>query len=565
MKNFLYILLISCMFSFLSCQDVLEEKVYSDMLAGVLTDSEESANLLLNGTLATLNGGDFFLYGKYTYVSELDCDHITAGIWSMKEYGSGNFAGDHGWLDNWWTGRYALIQRCNFAIEKISEMKNLKEDEKGNMLGQLWFLKGWAYFDLVRAYGPVPIYKERAASPKEYNRPRKPISEVFDYSIECLNKAGDLLYEKSNSNYKLGRISKYTAKTVLAQVYCTMASGSMPAGTEVTVKGGPLWRKDNNQYSLIDQPTSYTHKKEKLDGYDFDPQVCYTRVKELCDSIIRFGGFKLYSNYMDVWDLSSRNGAEFIWQLQANLDMATLRNPFSYGFNGEIYQSNGYDLLRGCYYGMNHHWYRLFEHNKDDRAKYGVRHLYSMQLIGWDSPLKGQPWYSFYPREDSLRLAESFPGQKDMVFENSLVRLTKFHAVTGKVGVDQGDYFYPFLRYPIVHLMLAEAENELGNPAKAKEMVDVVRARSKASLISGEVMDKQQLRSFILEERSREFALEGVRRWDLIRWGIYLQVMNKMESDKEIRKSRERKNLLFPLPLSELNGNSEIQGDNPGW
>lgn len=551
--------------SFFSCEDILEEKVYSDMLAGILTDSEESADLLTNGALAILNSGDFFLYGHYSFVSELDCDHITAGIWSMKEYGSGNFTGDQGRLDAWWFGRYSLIQRCNFAIEKISEMKNVKEDVKNNMLGQLWFLKGWAYFQLVQAYGPVPIYTERPASPKEYNRPRRSVEDVYNYAIECLNNAGNLLYERNNPNYQLGRISKYTAKTVLAQVYCAMASGSLPAGTKVTVSGGPLWRIEGSEYVLIDYPSSYTFEKEKVEGYNFDPQYCYTRVSELCDSIIRYGGFKLYDNFMDVWELSSRNGSEFIWQLQANLDMASLRNPFSYGFNGELYKNNGHDLLRGAYYGMTHHWYRLFEHNKDDRAKYGVRHLYATQIIGWDHPLRGQPWYMYYPKEDSLNIAESIPGDKLMDFNPTLVYLTKFHAVTGKVDVDLGDYFYPFLRYSIVYLMSAEAENELGNLSKAKEMVDVVRSRAKASLISGTDMGQQEVRSFIIEERAREFAQEGVRKWDLLRWGIYLQVMNKMETDRDIRKSRERKNLLFPLPLAELNGNSEINQDNPGW
>jgi hypothetical protein len=70
----------------------------------------------------------------------------------------------------------------------------------------------------------------------------------------------------------------------------------------------------------------------------------------------------------------------------------------------------------------------------------------------------------------------------------------------------------------------------------------------------------------VLAERAREFVFEGIRRYDLMRWGIYLQVMNKIGiGQNNITKVRNTRNLLLPIPQSELNSNTLIPANNPGW
>jgi len=128
------------------------------------------------------------------------------------------------------------------------------------------------------------------------------------------------------------------------------------------------------------------------------------------------------------------------------------------------------------------------------------------------------------------------------------------------------DAFFPVMRYSEVLLMIAEAENEVNGPtATAYQYLGMVRSRCKATAApSG--MSQQEMRSYILEERGREFALENIRRYDLIRWGIYLQVMNKIGTGQNsISKVRLSRNLLLPIPQSELNSNKAITANNPGW
>ncbi len=571
MKRIFYLLAAINLFFFTSCfEGLLEEEVYSDVSAAIFDDSKESADMLVSGVWNTLSGGQFHLYMSYFKIAEFDTDDMIAGDWALKTYGAGNFTEDPFDIDNWWRGRYSLIYRCNYAIDKIEKMTSFDVEIKNNMIGQMLFLKGWAYFQLVQAYGAVPIHRQKVFTPEAYQVPRSPVTEVYAYIIQVLNEASDLLITKTNPKYETGRISKYTAKTLLACVYNTMGSGSLSQGTPISVIGGPAERINSisGKTERIEYPVSISHQKDKVAGYDFDPIQCYTRVKQLCDSIINSGEFSLYSNYSDVWKISSRNGPEFIWQLQAHASIDYLRNTLGGTISG-YYDSRNNGRISGALYGIRDHWYRLFE-SKDLRAREGIMHIYARyEQGGAGTPQEHLPWWFFFPREDSLRLITENPDKHNwdgsITYSPGLQILTKFKSVTNSTQ-EASDYFYPFLRYPIVYLMLAEAECELGNLQRAKEMVDVVRTRAMATPIASFPGSQTEVRSFILEERRRELAFEGIRKWDLLRWGIYLQVMNAVDKDGTIIKRRQSRNLLFPIPISELNSNKALNNENnPGW
>ena len=146
--------------------------------------------------------------------------------------------------------------------------------------------------------------------------------------------------------------------------------------------------------------------------------------------------------------------------------------------------------------------------------------------------------------------------------------LYKQNADVTDASFGRTDAPYPLLRYADAVLILAEASNEVNGPQEeAINALKSVRTRSGASVDDLTFRDKEALRSFILEERAREFVAESDRRWDLIRWGIYLQTMNAIGGvdENNISKSRERKHLLYPIPLEEINANKEINENNPGW
>ena len=117
-------------------------------------------------------------------------------------------------------------------------------------------------------------------------------------------------------------------------------------------------------------------------------------------------------------------------------------------------------------------------------------------------------------------------------------------------------------------LIYAEAQNELGHASDAVTYLNKVRARSNAvEATVGGLSTIELRRSAIIEERAKEFACEADRRWDLIRWGIYLDAMNAIggTDDSGVLKSRVARNLLYPIPAQELNTNKAITSNNPGW
>jgi hypothetical protein len=87
---------------------------------------------------------------------------------------------------------------------------------------------------------------------------------------------------------------------------------------------------------------------------------------------------------------------------------------------------------------------------------------------------------------------------------------------------------WPLLRYADVLLMAAEAENEVNGPtSKALQYINEVRARAQAPLFT-DISSKEEFRTILHDERSRELCFEGLRKQDLKRWGIMIPTMKEL-------------------------------------
>ena len=575
-KIILVLLIGVCSLTFLSCDDLLEEKSYDFAGLDTFEDSDRSAQLYVNGVLGVLNSNRFLGSPSYMKGLELDTDYCTAGTWAMGGLGAGNFSGD-GYVTDIWNGRYELIYRCNFALNLLQKMNNLDPEMKNNYMGQLYFLRGWALYQVVRFFGPCPVYDKLADTPDEFNRPRESVEKVYERIIEDLKMASDYMFPKTDSRYEVGRISKYAAKTLLAEVYTFMASASMPEGTIVKVSGGPARELVGDELVRKSLPIVFDHAKKKVAGYEvFDSKKCYEEVRTLCQDIIKNGGYDLFENYMDTWSYANRNGKEFIWQIQASSPLLT--NSINNDWAGAYWSPRGSNFMVGRLYGLRDHWYELSE-DKDLRVREGVLHRFCTGIWTWgwgiEHRIGHEEWY-FYPLKDSVYVNNQTMGYKNLIGEGgkpypeywggTFATLEKFAAVEDRTK-EFSAYHYPVLRYPVVYLMLAEAENELNNPMEASKAIDVLRNRAKATTISDKtLMNKDDLRAYIIAERARELALEGYRRVDLLRWGVYVDVMNKIDIDEHtILKRRQDRHVLMPIPQDELAANKAITENNPGW
>ncbi|MBK0383064.1 RagB/SusD family nutrient uptake outer membrane protein [Pedobacter sp. SD-b] len=123
----------------------------------------------------------------------------------------------------------------------------------------------------------------------------------------------------------------------------------------------------------------------------------------------------------------------------------------------------------------------------------------------------------------------------------------------------------PIIRYSDVLLMRAEAENELNGPDGAYQFINLVRERAGIPPLSG--LDKNGLRLAIRKERATELSLEGIRKFDLLRWGIFVStIKNSTSTFLSIpRASIKDFNVLMPVPQREIDISKGSITQNPGY
>lgn len=116
----------------------------------------------------------------------------------------------------------------------------------------------------------------------------------------------------------------------------------------------------------------------------------------------------------------------------------------------------------------------------------------------------------------------------------------------------------PIIRYTDVLMMYAEAINETEGPTPvAIDIVNKVRARAGlAELTPARTLSKDAFREAIKQERRIEFAYEGLRWNDLVRWGDGVEVMTKFFKDADegngIYKCDGTYRYIYAIPQEEI-------------
>jgi hypothetical protein len=121
---------------------------------------------------------------------------------------------------------------------------------------------------------------------------------------------------------------------------------------------------------------------------------------------------------------------------------------------------------------------------------------------------------------------------------------------------------FPFFRLSEMHLIKAEAMNELGQAGALAELNRVRTLRNSAN--PAVAASGQELRDAILRERLLEFAAEGKRRTDLIRHGKFLQRWSTTMANGKPDRTGSPHLILFPVPATQIGANSNLR-QNPGY
>jgi hypothetical protein len=134
----------------------------------------------------------------------------------MNDFDNFTFTSTQFILNDYWTGQYAGINLCNQVLTKVPGI-TMDEGLKARLLAEAKFLRAYHYFNLVRAFGGVPLLTRVPETPEELNPTRATAEEVYALIVSDLTDAAAVLpisYDAAN----VGRATKGAALAMLAKV-----------------------------------------------------------------------------------------------------------------------------------------------------------------------------------------------------------------------------------------------------------------------------------------------------------------------------------------------------------
>lgn len=370
---------------------------------------------------------------------------------------------------------YEGIERANLAIEGIRAYGDLEGNANlRHLLGEALTLRAVIYNDLIKAWGDVPARFSPNNAENTY-LPRTNRDVIYKQLLDDLLEAESYCYWPNENaiTKSTERVSKSFVKGLRARL--------------ALYAGGYGLRGDG-----------FRRSKDP----DLAPEKMYAIAAQECEDIIAAGHNNLGSfkdNFVKLCQDNITAGGESLWEI-----------PFS--------ETRGRVLFT----------WGLYHQSKDQ---------YTQQTQGG---VNGPIPYLFYDfdSEDIRRDITCVPyaWSKDLINGNAYQELRNIQAWNfGKLryewmkrivtNANDDGVNWQYMRMADVYLMAAEAENELGNTAKAWTYMEPVLSRALpaskvADLQAKYTASKEAFFQGIVEQRAFEFAGEALRKADLIRWGI---------------------------------------------
>jgi hypothetical protein len=436
-------------------------------------------------------------------VAEFDTYQYSKDDWAPNEY---------------WNNHYAMINLANETLFAASELPTLDEASLRN-IGEACFFRAYAYFDLVKTYGDVPLINFRVVKPTDGILDKSPAARIYEFIDSNLTVAAQYL-PMENTAYGpgyTGRLTKGAANTLWAQTHLFRRNWSNVVGLTTEVKA-------SNQYSLMD-------------------------------------------DFSDIWRNEGENGSESIFEMQAHVGAGAATNGALY--NGTAWgtmqqvRQNGAPQEWNLGWGWNTPTDKLVNEwpNTDPRKAKTI--LYSGQPDGGRAQGGFGVTLPAYTNPDGNGgLAQKYWNKKLYTGNDPAIRtLTGYLTGQGEAGWIN----HRILRYADVLLMLAEAANEGNDRATAAENLELVRSRAAGDKSPTRTVlpyitptvTQDSMRRMIKNERRWEFAMEGYRFYDLVRWGDAIQELGPLGYTNRAR--------FYPIPQKAIDLSGGVLKQNPEW
>lgn len=526
MKKAIVLLITITILTGTSCKKFLATKPQDFSSPEQYYSTEKELNEALAGVYAALT--TTATYGLY--ISLFLAHGSDEAFYKSTTTSANAMAYDHNtadvYVDAVWRDLYMGINRANYLLANINKPV-MSERARNVIKGEALFLRGFMYFHLVSNWGDVPLMLEPTTDSRDTDNPRTPSREVFQQILNDLTAAKDLVNDYTVTN-KPVHVSKTAIMGMLARVCLKMA-------------GEPL--KDISKYA---------------------------DARAWADSVMKSGIHQLNPDYKQIFinetaDLYDIQFKEVMWEIEF---YGNSTNTLKMGGRFVNYASTlNRDNVAGYAYeriGATGTLYRMYAPG-DLRRDWNI------------AP------YSFKGNNGTEEVAKA-PTD---IYTRSCAKWRRKYETVLPRNTDYGPTNFPVIRYSDVLLMYAEADNEVnGGPSQsAYDAINLVRRRGYGKLLPDATniaeadlsgLNQEEFRKVLQQERARELAFEALRKADLIRWGIFIEVMKATGADHGLNapanlkyatrgyNNVSEKHNLLPIPSLEMSLNKAMV-QNPLW
>lgn len=500
------------------CSDFLDRKPLQATLDDVNQSTLEGQALGLYSIVNTYAGTNTLPWIDFNSIrgdDELKGSSLSDGAEVNTEFETFQYTKDDWATDTYWNDHYYLV---NSASKLIWTAKSLKLTDEASMrnVAEAYFWRAYAYFELVKAYGEVPVYNYYYQTSQAAIKPKSSVSDVYKQIDSDLDSAAKFLpqtWQTATSGYP-GRLVIYTAHALWAQTY--------------------LFRQN------------------------------WDKVIEHCNEV-RKGPYSLVSSFPMVFKEglsgAGKNSVESILEFQAYAGAGGTNNYGSFWGTSQNIRQGGASVDWNLGWGWNVPSQKLVDEWDNGDPRKACTILYSGQSDGGSAT--GGYGATIPPYSSSTPGASGYldqPYWNKKVYSDPQVR-----QYTGQYGSNGGASWinHRVIRYADILLMLAEASNEKGDPSTALAMLEMIRARARNSgndpnaLPEITATDQATLRQAIKDERRWEFAMEGYRFYDLVRWGDAFSVLAPLGYAPRCQ--------YYPIPQPAINQFGGVLVQNPNW
>jgi starch-binding outer membrane protein, SusD/RagB family len=439
-------------------------------------------------------------------------------------------------LRDTWGDFYRAINTTNVAIA-TAPTAAIPEATKAVRVGEMRFLRALYYFDLVRTFGAIPLPLTPTEGPST-EATREPVAKVYDAIIADLSAAETAL---PLTQTQIGRATKGAAQHLLAKVYLTRAAAG-----------------------------------------DF------AKAADLGKKVIASGQYSLLPQYSELFRMGNERNREVIFSVQYTPDPITTPS----GNRSHLYFLMEYDVRPGMQRDiangrpfkrwMSTPWlYSVWDRSKDTRYQDTYLDVWYSNNAASIPKRNGVPVYSLgdtaiwlpgveiTAAERAARAVKGYEIYTPSQYTNRVFAPVKkfIDPTRPALNEERGQRDWVIARLAETYLLVAEALVRDGKGAEAVEYVNTVRRRAAKPGVNPASMDVTAAEmnvDFILDERSRELAGEGMRWFDLVRMGKLLERVNKY--NPEAAANIKAFHTLRPIPTTQIERTTTAGfTQNPGY